>query len=142
VPFRLLFNSSVVTGETVPWNEYFAPPPLRPALVIVPISCPVAALNNVSTAAGLLLVASTLKLPVLTTSSALVICTVSTAFGMITVAVCVTPPNEAENVTGVSAATAWNNTGTVENRKSPGCVRAGNVKPAGTGAMAGLLLVS
>ena len=39
VPFRLLFNDSVATGTTVPWNEYFSPPPFGPMSVIVPINC-------------------------------------------------------------------------------------------------------
>jgi len=34
----LLFSNRVVTGlGTVPWKEYFAPVPLTPLLVMVPI---------------------------------------------------------------------------------------------------------
>ena len=36
-----------MTGDTVPWKEYFAPPPLNAVFVIVPIKRPFAALNKV-----------------------------------------------------------------------------------------------
>src|SRR5258706_5798403 len=113
VPLRLLVNRSAWTGDTVPWNEYLP----EPRFVMVPISWPVAALKRVSVAVGVVLVASTLRLRVLTTNSALVILTLSTVFGTVTVWVIVTPPKIAENVTGVSTPTGVSGTFSVINRK-------------------------
>ena len=105
-PFRAVLRSNVVTGaDRIPWKEYLPPVPLTPLSVILPINCPVWALNRVSVSDDTWLVASTLRLRFFTTSSALVMAGKSIVLNRVAVTVEVTPLSVAVYVMGVSTAT-------------------------------------